>query len=89
MGDLVFLFHQIQLLLHSRIILVLVLAYLEQYFNHVLHSLVDISFVQDASELIVDCQSNLRVHLFDMLSHFLHQPHSDLNAVVCRLVQQQ
>lgn len=58
-GDLILLLYQIQLVLDCRVVFVLVLSDLEQDLNHVLDSLVDISLVEDAAELIKDGQGDL------------------------------
>lgn len=86
MCDLIFFFHEIQLLLECRVVLVFVLSDLEQHFDHVLNSLVDIRLVKDAPELIVDSECDLRVHLFHVLANFLRQANCDLHAVICGLV---
>lgn len=89
MCDLVLFFHQIELLLNRWIILIPVLAYLEQYFNHVLHALVDIGFVEDVSELVENRICDLRVHLLQVLSNFSGQADGDFHAIVGGLVKQQ
>jgi hypothetical protein len=88
MSNLILLFDKIQLFLDRGVILVAILSDLEQDFDHVLCSLVDIGFVQDTAELIVDGHGDLRIELFDVLTNLSHQPHSNLNAVVSGLVQQ-
>lgn len=87
-GDLILLFHQVQLLFYSRVVLVFVLSDLKQDLNHVLYSFVDICLVENGTELVKHCQGNLRVELFDMLANFLHQANGDFDAVVCRLVEE-
>jgi len=84
--NLILFFDKIQLFLDRRIILVAVLSDLEQDFDHVLGSLVDVGFVQDAAELIVDSHGDLRIELFDVLANLSHQTHGNLDAVVSRLV---
>lgn len=69
MGDLIFLFHEIQLVFHRRVVLVSIFAHLEQNFNHVLHPLVDIGLVEDISELVKHCQCDGPAHFLQMLSH--------------------
>lgn len=86
--NLVLLFHKIQLFFQCGIVLVLVFPNLEQHFDHVLDSLVDIRFMQNAPELIIHSKCNLRVHFFHVLSHLLGQSNSNLHTVVCRLVQE-
>ena len=45
MCDLIFFFDQIELLLDCDMVLVPILAHLEEHLNHVLHTLVDIRLV--------------------------------------------
>lgn len=87
MGNLILLFYKIQLFLDRGIILVAILSDLEQNFDHVLGSLVDVGFMQDAAELVVDGHGYLRIELLDVLANLSHQTHGNLNAVVSRLVQ--
>ena len=89
MCDLIFLFHKVQLFFQCRIVLVFVFPDLEQHFNHVLHSFVNVRLVEDTPELIVDSEGNLRVHLLHVLANFLRQANCDLHTVVRRLVQKQ
>jgi hypothetical protein len=89
MCDLVLFFHQIEFLLDRWVVLVPVLAHLEQYFNHVLHALVDIGFVKDISELIENGIRDLRVHFLQVLSNFSGQADGDFHAIVGGLVKQQ
>lgn len=58
-SNLILLFDKIQLFLDRGVILVAILSDLEQNFDHVLCSLVDIGFVQDTAELIVDGHGDL------------------------------
>lgn len=88
-GDLVILLDQIQFFLDGKVILVLVLSDLEQNFNHVLNSLVNVGLVENVAELVEDGEGDLRVELFDVLTNFLHQAHGNLNTVISRLVQQE
>jgi len=87
--DLILLFNQIQLFLYSRVILELVLSYLEQHLDHVLRSLIDIGFVQNVSKLIKDYVRNRALHLLHVLSNLTAEADRDLNTVVCRLVEQE
>jgi hypothetical protein len=43
--NLIFLLHEVQFLLDRWVILVPILAYLEEHFDHVLHTLIDIGLV--------------------------------------------
>lgn len=58
-GNLILLFYKVQLFFDRWVILVAVLSDLEQDFDHVLCSLVDVGFVQDTAELIVDSHGDL------------------------------
>ena len=89
MRDLIVLFHQIQLILDRRVILVPVLSHLEQDLNHVLDALIDISLVKDVSELVEDSQRNRCTHFLQMLTHFSCQSHSDLDAIIGRFVKEE
>jgi hypothetical protein len=89
MCDLIFLFHKVQLFFQCRVVLVLVFPDLEQHFNHVLHSLVDICLVENTPELIVDRKRDLRVHLLHVLANFLRQANCNLHTVIRGLVQKQ
>jgi len=88
MCDLIFLFHKVQLFFQCRVVLVFVFPDLEQHFNHVLHSLVNVRLVEDTPELVVDGKGNLRVHLLHVLANFLRQANCNLHTVVRRLVQE-
>jgi hypothetical protein len=89
MCDLVLFFHQIKLLLDRWIILIPVLAHLEQDFDHVLHALVDIGLVKDISELVENGIRDLRVHFLQVLSNFSGQADCNFHAIVGGLVKQQ
>jgi hypothetical protein len=87
-GNLILLFDKIQLFLDRGVILVAILSDLEQNFNHVLGSLIDVGFVQDTTELVVDGHGDLRIELLDVLADLPHQTDGNLDAVVSGLVQQ-
>lgn len=87
--DLILLFHQVQLFPNGRVVLVLVLPDLEEYLDHVLRTLVDISLVQNVPELIENSQGNRLRHFLQMLADFPCQPHRNLNTVIRRLVEQE
>lgn len=89
MRDLVFLFYQVQLFANRWVVLVLILAHLEQHFNHILNPLVDIRLMQDVPEPVKDQKSNRRTHLLHVLADLPRQTNGDFDAVVGRLVQQQ
>jgi hypothetical protein len=87
-GNLILLFDKIQLFLDRGIILVAILSDLEQNFDHVLGSLIDVGLVQDTTELVVDSHRDLRIELLDVLADLSHQTDGNLDAVVSGLVQQ-
>jgi hypothetical protein len=89
MCDLILFLHQIKLLLDCLVILIPVLAHLEQDFNHVLHTLIDIGFVEDIPELVENGIRDLRVHFLQVLSDFPGETDCDFHAVVGGLVEQQ
>lgn len=89
MGDLILLFNQIKLVLDGGIVLVLVLADLEEHFNHILNTLVDVCFMENTAELIEDGKGDLRVELFNVLADLLHQTDGNFNAVISGLVKKQ
>ena len=62
--DLILLLNQIQLLLDHGVVLVFVLAHLEQYLDHVLRAAIDVGFVQDIPELVEHGVGDSRRHLF-------------------------
>jgi len=70
-------------------IFVFIFTDLKQDLNHVLHSLVDICFVQDTSELVIDSEGDLGIHLLNMLPDLFHQPDSNFDTIVRRFVKEQ
>lgn len=54
MRDLLVLLNEIKSLRHDRIVLVPVLARLEQHLDHILDALLDVPLVEDSSELLKD-----------------------------------
>jgi hypothetical protein len=88
-GNLILLFHKVQLFLYSKVVLVAVLSDLKENLDHVLGSFVNISFVQNAAKLVVDSHGDLRVELLDMLANFSHQSYGNFDTIISRLVQQQ
>jgi hypothetical protein len=89
MGNLIFLFHQIQLFLDSRVVLEPILPDLEQNLNHILHALVDVGFVKNMSKLVKHRESNLAVHFLEMLSNLACQADSNFDAIVGRFVKEE
>lgn len=67
MCDLIFLFHQVQLLADRRVVLVLILTHLEQYLDHILHPLINIRLMQDVPESVKDQESDRRTHFLHVL----------------------
>lgn len=70
MRNLVLFLHQIQLIFNSRVVLVLILSDLEQYFYHVLYSLVNVGFIQDIPKLIKHRQCNWLIQILQLLANF-------------------
>jgi hypothetical protein len=89
MGDLVLLLNQVQLLLDNRVILVFVLAHLEQDLDHVLRTAVDVGLVQDVAELVENGVGNRRGHLLQKQANLAHESNGNLDAVVGWLLKQQ
>ena len=89
MCDLILLLDQIQLLLDNRVVLVLVLAHLEEHLDHVLRTTVDISLVENVSELVENGMGDGRGHLLQEQADLPHEADSDLDTVVGRLRKQQ
>lgn len=87
MCDLIVLLDKIQLFLDRWVILVTVLAHLEQNFDHVLCSLVDAGFVEDVSKLVIDDIGNRGAHLFEELADLATEANGDFNAVIGRLIE--
>jgi hypothetical protein len=87
--NLILFLNQIQLLLDCGMVLELVLAHLEQDFNHVLGSLVNVGFVQDVSELVKDGHGNGWLHVLQILSHLSTETDGNFHTVVGGLMQQQ
>lgn len=87
MGNLILFFNKVEFLPNRRIVLVAIFPDLKEYFNHILHSLVNVSLVKDTSKLVEDCKRNRLTHFFQMLSHLSRQPDSNLDRIVRRLVQ--
>ena len=89
MSDLVLLLDEVELLLDNGVVLVAVLANLEQHFDHVLGAAVDIVLVQDVLELVEDNMGDARGHLLEEEADFAHEADSDLDTVIGWLLQQQ
>jgi hypothetical protein len=89
MSDLIFFLHQIELVLDGRIVLIFVLANLKEYLDHILDSLIDVGLVQDTAELIEDCERDRATHFLQMLPDLPRKANSNLNTIICGLVEQQ
>jgi len=87
-GDLVLLLYKIQLLLDHRVVLVLILAHLEQNLNHVLRTPIDVSLVENVPELVEDGVSNLGRHLLQKQANLAHKSHGNLDTVVGGFLKQ-
>jgi hypothetical protein len=88
MSDLIFFLHQIELLLNGWVILVPILAHLEEHLDHILHTLVDIGLMKDVSELVKHRECNGRVHFFQVLANFSGKPDCDFHTIVRGLVKE-
>jgi hypothetical protein len=88
MSDLIFFLHQIELLLNGWVILVPILAHLEEHLDHILHALVDIGLMKDVSELVEHRECNGRVHFFQVLANFSGKPDCDFHAIIRGLVKE-
>lgn len=89
MRNRILLLHQIQPLGNDGVILVLVLPNLEQDLDHVLHALVDPALVQDRAEPFVHAVVGLRRRLGEEGADFAHEGDGDLDAVVCRPLEEE
>jgi len=89
MGDLILFLDEIKLFLDGRILLVSVFPYLEKNLDHILGSLVDIGFVEDISELIVNCIGNCGIHLFQKLPNLSGDTNRYLDTIIGRFVQEE
>ena len=89
MSDLIFLLYKIQLVLDRRVVFIPIFAHLEQHFDHILYSLIDIGFVKNVSKLVEHRQSNRTAHFLQMLSNLSCKTHCNLNAVVRRLMKKE
>lgn len=86
--DLILFLHKVELLFNGRVVFVSILSDLKEHFNHVLDTLVNVCFMEDAAELIEDCQRDRPTHLFEVLTDFSSQADGYLHGVVRRLVQE-
>jgi hypothetical protein len=86
MGNLIFLLNQVEFLLDRRVVLVSILANLEQDLDHILNSFVDVGLVQNIPELIKHRQSDGSAHLFQVLADFPGQTDGNLHAIVRRFM---
>lgn len=89
MRDLICLFHQIQFILDRWIVLESIFSHLEQDFDHVLDTLIDVGLVKDMPELVKHGKRNRTAHFLQVLSHFSCQSHGYLNAVIGRFVKEE
>ena len=89
MTQLVFLLDQIQLGDHPGMVLELGLPHSEQMFNRVLHSLVDLPFMQNTFETFEDCVHSRRSQFRQHLTTLHHEVTGDLHRVLSRVLQQE
>ena len=87
--DGVVLLDEVESLGDDGVVLVLVLADLEEDFDHVLHALVDAGLVEDRAEALVDAVVGLWARLGQERADLLHERDGDLDRVVRRLLEQE
>lgn len=85
--DLIVLFDKVQFIFDGRKVFVLILSNLKEYFNHVLYALVDVGFVKDVSELVVNRHRDLCLEFFQVLANFLHQTNRYFDTVIRGFLQ--
>lgn len=88
MRDLVLLLHKIQLFLDCRIVLVTIFSNLEENLNHILHSFVNIRFVEYVPKLVKHREGNGLVHFLQMLPNLPCKTYGYFNAVIGRFMKQ-
>lgn len=87
--NLFFFLHEVEALWNDRVILVLVFADLHQDFDHVLHTMADIAFVQDSPEPFVDGCIGLGRVLSEESTNFSHEAHGNFDRVIRWSFQQE
>lgn len=87
-GDLIFLLNEVEFFPNGRVVFVAIFPDLKENFNHILHSLVNIGLVENASKLVENHKRNRLAHFFQMLSHLSCQSNSDLDRIVRGFVQE-
>jgi hypothetical protein len=87
MCDLIFFLDQVEFLPDRRVVLISVFPNLEQNFDHVLCSFVDIGLVQNAAKLVKYSQRYGLAHFLQVLSYFSRQADGDFHRVVRRFVE--
>lgn len=83
MSNLIILLDQIQPLRNDRIILILVLSYLHQDFDHILDPVADASFVENSPEAFENETVGFGRVLGEVCTDFAHEPNGDFDGVVC------
>jgi hypothetical protein len=89
MGDLIFFLYKIEFLLDCWVVLIPVLTHLEKHLNHILHALINISLVEDVSELVEHCKCNGRIHFLQMLANFSGEANCNFHTVIRGLVEKE
>ena len=84
MRDLLVLLYEIQSFRDDRIVLVLVLAYLHEDFNHVLHTVTNVALVEHCSEALVHGSVRFGGVLGEECTDFPHETDRNLDRVVRR-----
>src|SRR5204863_7063275 len=87
-SNLILFFNKIKFFLDCGVVLVTIFSDLEEHFDHILDSLLDIRLVEDISELVKYGHCNWSTHLFQMLSDFACKTDRHLHTVIGGLMQQ-
>lgn len=89
MCNLLIVVHQIELWGNWWVVLVLILANLEQNFDHVLCALLHLALMQQVAKSLKDTLVSARGLLCKERSNLLHESNCNLYRVVCGLAEQQ
>ena len=81
-GDLVLSFHEIQFFRNGLIILESTFTYGKQSFNGVLHTFVNVAFVENTTETFEDRVQALRGQFLQQLTHFFDEINGNLHTVI-------
>jgi hypothetical protein len=87
-GDKVLLLNEVEPFRNDGVVLVLVLANLEENLDHVLNALVDVALVEDGAETVEDTVVGTRRVLSEESADLAHEGDSDLDTVVRRALEE-